>query len=183
MQIEGLRYWQGFLAPDEELELLGSFEGLLWEAVRMRGREARRQIVCFGWRYLTTSRGILPGPPVPGFLLPLRARAALRAGVDPEDLGQVILTRYPPLAGIGWHTDSAVFGDTVITISLASPATMQFRQPGRPGLARLELAPGSILVMQGEARRCWLHRIAPVKQLRFSMSLRNLDLVDGPERA
>ncbi|HUF92084.1 MAG TPA: hypothetical protein VMR23_06885 [Candidatus Limnocylindria bacterium] len=54
--------------------------------VRMRGVAARRRAVHVGWVYGYESWRIEPGPAVPDFLLPLRARAATLAGVGDDRL-------------------------------------------------------------------------------------------------
>jgi alkylated DNA repair dioxygenase AlkB len=54
------------------------------------------------------------------FLIGLRARAEAFAENPPGGFQQVLVTEYPPGAGIGWHKDRSVFGD-VVGISLRSP--------------------------------------------------------------
>ena len=46
-----------------------------------------------------------PGPPLSGFLLPVRERMASLACLEPALLEQALLIRYDPSAGIGWHGD------------------------------------------------------------------------------
>src|SRR3546814_16670611 len=54
-----------------------------------------------------------PTEPIPDWLLPLRIKAANFAGLSADDLVQVLLTRYDPGAGIGWHRDRPVFEHVV----------------------------------------------------------------------
>lgn len=108
-------------------------------------------------------------------MTPLRARAARFAGLAPDDLEQLLLIRYDPGAGIGWHRDRPAF-DHVIGISLGEPATMRFRRRTEGGFLRAyaPLRPCSIYHMSGEARHDWEHSIAPMEALRWSITFRSL---------
>ena len=106
---------------------------------------------------------------------PLRDRAAAFAGLQPDDFVHVLLARYDPGAGIGWHRDRDVF-EQVVGISLGTPATLRFRQRTAGGFRRasLEVEPRSAYLLSGEARWDWEHSIAPGEQLRFSITFRTL---------
>ena len=93
----------------------------------------------------------------------------------PDDLVHVLLARYDPGAGIGWHRDRDVF-ERVVGISLATPATLQFRRRKSGGFdrARLTVVPRSAYLLSGEARWDWEHRITPGDRLRFSITFRAL---------
>jgi alkylated DNA repair dioxygenase AlkB len=97
------------------------------------------------------------------------------AGVSAEDLAEVLVTEYPPGAGIGWHRDAPMFG-VVIGISLLGACRFRF-QRGR-GAARearvVTLEPRSAYVLNGAARRQWQHSIPPAKERRYSMTFRTL---------
>ena len=172
---EGLRYVADFVDRGEEAALLDELRAVPWSDVEMRGQVARRRVAHFGWLYGYESWRIEPGPPIPRALWPLRARAAALTNVAADDLGEALLTWYPPGAGIGWHRDAPQFG-IVVGISLAGACRMRF-QRGR-GDARetraIELAPRSAYVLDGEARRLWQHTIPPTKTTRYSITFRTL---------
>ena len=118
---------------------------------------------------------ITPGPALPGFLEPLRERAAALAGVEPASLAEALLTEYSPGAGIGWHRDAPQFG-VVVGISLLSACRMRFRRgtgPAREARAVM-LASRSAYVLTGEARQQWQHSIPPTPALRYSVTFRTL---------
>jgi len=48
----------------------------------------------------------------------LRERCAALVERDPEDLVQILLSRYPAGAGIGWHRDAPMFGSKIAGVSL-----------------------------------------------------------------
>jgi alkylated DNA repair dioxygenase AlkB len=95
--------------------------------------------------------------------------------VDPDGLAQILVTRYPPGAPIGWHRDAPMFG-LVVGVSLGSASRMRF-QRGKGEERRtweLELAPRSAYVLAGQARWTWQHSVPPVKKLRYSVTFRTL---------
>lgn len=182
---DGFEYQPDFLSIEDERGLLHVIGQLDFAAVEMRGGIARRRTVHFGWTYGYDARRSEPGVPIPAWLLPVRARAAEWAGLEPDALAEVLVTEYTEGAPIGWHRDAPMFGD-VIGISLAGRCRMKFRPyvsptdlggPGRPARRathEVHLAPRSIYVMRGVVRRDYEHSIPPVGTLRYSMTLRTL---------
>jgi alkylated DNA repair dioxygenase AlkB len=87
----------------------------------------------------------------------------------------VLITEYPPGAGIGWHRDRSVFGDT-IGISLLAPGRLRFRRRADGKWQRLSLIaePGSIYLLRGAARSAWEHSIPAVERTRYSITMRTL---------
>jgi alkylated DNA repair dioxygenase AlkB len=172
---EGFVYHDESISPSEEAALLEGLRTLAFGEVRMRGQVARRRTIHFGWTYGYESWRVEPGPPTPEFLLGLRARAAALAGVEPETLAEVLVTHYPPGAGIGWHRDAPAFG-VVIGVSLLGACRFRFQQ-GR-GAARqtraVVLAPRSAYVLDGAARWQWQHAIPPGRDERYSITFRTL---------
>ena len=171
----GFLYRADLLSEAEEADLVRYVSAFDFAAVKMRGQVARRRTVHFGWVYGYESWRIAPGPPIPHVLLPLRARAAALADVESDALAEVLVTEYPPGAGIGWHRDAPQFG-TVIGVSLLSACRMRFQRGSgtarRTGAAALE--PRSAYVLDGEARWHWQHSLSSVKALRYSLTFRTL---------
>ena len=173
--IDGLRYDPQFITPAEELALLEVIRPLDFHEMKMRGVVARRRVLHYGVNYSFETFRATPGPPIPGFLLPLREKAAGFAGVDAEALAEALITEYSPGATIGWHKDAAPF-DVVIGISLASECRFRFRR-GKVRVwetAEILMPPRSAYVLDGPARREWEHSIPAVKQLRYSVTFRTL---------
>jgi alkylated DNA repair protein (DNA oxidative demethylase) len=114
--------------------------------------------------------------------LPLRAKAARFACLQPDELVQALLIRYDPGAGIGWHRDRPVF-EHVLGISLGAPATMRFRRRKLGGFDRVAvlLAPRSIYHLTGEARHTWEHSIAAMEVARWSITFRTLSQKGGAQ--
>jgi alkylated DNA repair dioxygenase AlkB len=178
----GFRYVPDLLAPEEERDLLAALAPLPFHEVRLHGVAARRTVGHYGWEYAYESRQVAPGPALPPFLEPVRARAAAVAGLEAAALEQVLVARYPAGAGIGWHRDAPMFGPVVVAVSLGAPATLRFRR--RPGTPILEvpIAPRSAYVLAGAARAAWQHSVPPVGALRYSVSFRTLRNAPAPRR-
>jgi alkylated DNA repair protein (DNA oxidative demethylase) len=172
---EGLVYRPELLSVDEEAELLAVLADLRFDPIVLHGQAARRTARHYGLDYDYEARTPQPGEPVPDWLLPPRARAAELAGVDPEELVEILVQRYPAGATIGWHRDAPAFG-TVVGLSLGAPSRLRF-QRGKGEDRRvweLLLEPRSGYVLAGKARTCWQHSIPPTKELRYSITFRTL---------
>ena len=173
--VSGLRYAEEVISAAEERNLLDRLIPLNLAPFRFHGWLGNRRTQSFGWRYDFDDASFTPAEPIPGWLEPLRSRAASFAGLQPNDFVHVLIARYDPGAGIGWHRDRDVF-DKVVGISLNTPATLRFRQRTPDGFrrAKLEVAPRSAYLLSGEVRHDWEHSIAPGEQLRFSITFRTL---------
>jgi alkylated DNA repair dioxygenase AlkB len=112
--------------------------------------------------------------PMPGWLLPVRDRAAAWAELPPERLAEALVQRYPPGATIGWHRDAPAFGE-VVGISLLASSRLRFR-PGASGRTtfEVELPPRSAYLLSGAARWKLQHAIPAVPELRYSITFRTL---------
>jgi alkylated DNA repair dioxygenase AlkB len=173
--IAGLRYEEGLIDEAEEGALTDRLSTLQLAPFRFHGWLGNRKTQSFGWRYDFDDSSFTPGEPIPDWLQPLRGKAASFARLDPADFVHVLVARYDPGAGIGWHRDRDVF-DQVVGISLGTPAVLRFRRRIGDGFNRasVEVEPRSAYLLSGEARWDWEHRITPGDQLRFSVTFRTL---------
>jgi DNA oxidative demethylase len=173
---EGLEYRDGFIDADEERRLLGAIEAFEFRAVQMRGQTARRTVRHFGLDYEYESGELVPADPLPDALAWLRDRCAALMQRDPQDLVQILVSRYPPGAGIGWHRDAPMFGTRIAGVSLLSPCRMRFQRTvgGQRSTAAIELAPRSAYLLSGKARWSWQHSIPATDALRYSITFRTL---------
>jgi alkylated DNA repair dioxygenase AlkB len=176
MEPHGLVYRAQLVSRDEERALLDVIESLDFEEIRMHGVVARRTAKHYGVDYDYASRSpVETAEPIPDWLRPTRAKAAALAGVQPQELVEALVQRYPEGAPIGWHRDAPAF-ELVAGISLLSAARMRFRR-GRTGEREtweLALAPRSGYVLAGESRWQWEHHVPPTKALRYSITFRTL---------
>ena len=172
---EGFVHREEFVSRGEEASLLEVIRGLDFHDMKMRGVTAKRRIVDYGVKYSFETFKATPGPPMPGYLLPLRERAAQLAGVDGDALAEALVTEYAAGAAIGWHRDAHPF-DVVIGISLLSACRFRFRRGKVRAWETMEipLQPRSAYVLTGPARTQWEHSIPAVKALRYSITFRTL---------
>ena len=171
----GLIYQPRLIHPEEEQALVARIATLEFAPFQFHQWQGKRRVTWFGWRYDYGDAGLARAAPIPGFLLPLRERAAAFAGLVPAQLQQALVTEYQAGAGIGWHRDRPVF-DRVVGISLLTPCTLRLRRRREDGFERaaLLLEPGSAYAFEGPARHEWEHSIAPLETLRYSVTFRSL---------
>jgi DNA oxidative demethylase len=173
---EGLTYVADFITPDEERQLIDEFEAIEFRAVVMRGQTARRTVRMFGLDYDYAGGELMPTDPLPGEIEWLRDRCAHLIDRPSDDLVQILISRYPEGAGIGWHRDAPMFGSRIAGVSLLGASRMRFQRTikGERETAAIELAPRSAYVLSGKARWSWQHSIPATKELRYSVTFRTL---------
>jgi alkylated DNA repair dioxygenase AlkB len=176
-------YQREFIGRDEETALLDAIGQIAFDDFEMHGVIARRRVAFFGGRY--DEAGEASAAPIPPFLLPLRTRVAVWAGVEPEAFRMALINEYPPGAPIGWHRDAPQY-ELIAGVSLLSACTMKLRPYARPGTRdqasgprrrathAITLEPRSIYVIAGEARSAYEHHIPPVATRRYSITFRTL---------
>ena len=173
--IAGLAYREAVISAADEGALVEHLVAADLSPFRFHGWLGNRKTQSFGWRYDFEDASFSPTEPIPDWLTPLRETAAAIADVEPDDFVHVLLARYDPGAGIGWHRDRDVF-ERVVGFSLLTPATLRFRRrrPGGFDRAKIEVAPRSAYLLAGEVRWDWEHSIAAGDELRFSITFRTL---------
>jgi alkylated DNA repair dioxygenase AlkB len=185
---EGFHYRAEFITPEEERRLVHDIERLPFRSIELRGQVARRRTAHYGVTYAYGERRLEPGPPLPQFLLEVRARAAEWARIEPDAFAEALVTEYSPGAPIGWHRDAPQFGDIIAGISLLAACRMKFRPyvsprqwaarpanaPRRTTTHDVELAARSAYLITGVARRSLEHSIPPVESLRYSVTFRTM---------
>jgi len=172
---EGLIYVPGFLSGAEERDVLAVAATFELHPYVLHDTPSRRLVRSFGLALVTGGYDAGPAVPIPAGLDWLRERCAGLMGREPGELADLLVTRYPPGAGIGWHRDAPQFGE-VSGISLGAACRMRFRR-GRPRewqTAELTLEPRSAYVLSGPARAQWQHQIPAVREERWSMTFRTL---------
>jgi alkylated DNA repair protein (DNA oxidative demethylase) len=172
---EGLVYAPAFLGAEEERALAGRIARLALKPFEFHGFTGNRRTVSFGLHYAFDGSGLKDAEPIPGWLQPLRERAAALAGREAVDFVHMLVIEYAPGAGIGWHRDRPVFGD-VVGVSLLAPAPLRFRRRAGSKWERFTLTaePRSAYLLRGDARHEWEHSIPQLDTLRYSVTLRTL---------
>jgi len=173
--LPGLSSRDDLVTRAEEQALIERIDGTSLSPFRFQGWTGKRLTSSYGWSYDFDAGRLQRGDPMPDWLLPIRDRAAVFAGLRADDLVHALLIRYDPGAGIGWHKDRPAF-EHVVGISLGAPSTMRFRR--RVGVrferASAALPPRGAYYMIGEARDGWKHSITEMEQVRWSVTFRSL---------
>ncbi len=181
---EGFHYWPHLISEEEEAALLEAVSALEFKPFEFRGFLGNRRVIAFGWRYDFNDSSLKRAAGIPGYLLPLRKRAAEAAGISPAAIEHAMVTEYSPGSAIGWHKDRSIFGE-IIGVSLASRCTFRFRRKTgqKWDRASIILDPRSAYLLRGQARTGWEHSIPAVGEMRYSITFRTMNTRPAPALA
>jgi alkylated DNA repair dioxygenase AlkB len=173
--IPGLTLVEEAVSAAEETELAAQIDAAPLAPFQFGQWEGKRLTVHYGSAYDFARHRLDEAPPLPGWLVELRARLAPQVGLDPAALQAALLIRYDPGAGIGWHRDRPHYGE-VVGLSLGAPCIMRLRRRTETGFERknVPLPPRSLYRLSGEVRWDWEHSIVPLAVTRWSVTLRTL---------
>ncbi|KAF8015090.1 hypothetical protein BT93_H0783 [Corymbia citriodora subsp. variegata] len=182
-EIDGLWLCGDFLSPEQQRSLLSAVEEEGW-FIEASHNQAMRFGSLPGWAIeLSNSirEAVLLGDFVPDFELSsadVHEDSTLFPILPLELLGreplfdQLIVNLYQPGEGICAHVDLMRFGDGIAVVSLESPCIMHFTRvrdtcdtssegENEQPMSKVPvyLAPGSLVLMSGEARYLWKHEI------------------------
>jgi alkylated DNA repair dioxygenase AlkB len=163
--VPGLHYLPDYLSGEEQERLLAVIDQHPWLA------DLKRRVQHYGYRYdykrRTVDRSMFLGP-LPQWAVTLAGRF-MDEGWTPGLPDQLFVNEYLPGRGIASHIDCVpCFGDPVLAISLGSPCVMLFGHPHTGVQVPVLIEPGSLYVMQGEARYQWKHGIMARKSDGYS---------------
>jgi alkylated DNA repair dioxygenase AlkB len=175
---EGFQYYPEFLSDQEEQYLIEEIRKIELHTFIFQGYEAKRKVASFGYDYSFDKRSFSKGNPIPVQLNSFIAKVAQKLSLNLNDFAELLITEYPVGSVINWHRDAPPF-DLIAGISLLSPCKFKLRpnektKQTRTSIISIPVLPRSLYVMQGPARSEWQHSIAPVKEKRYSITLRTL---------
>jgi alkylated DNA repair dioxygenase AlkB len=176
---QGLLYAPDFLTREEETRLLAHIAPLDLREAAFREYFARRRVAHFhdeadAPRYDDGDADSFSSGPLPRFLAALREKIAQRLGMAPSSFIHALVSEYRPGTPIGWHRDKPAYG-IVVGVSLAGTGRMRWRPYAHQDAEHtfaLDLAPRSMYVMRGAIRWQWQHSMPPMKELRYSITMR-----------
>jgi alkylated DNA repair dioxygenase AlkB len=174
----GFSYEEAFLTKEEEEAIVNSIGALELQQFIFQGYEAKRKVSSFGWDWDFETRTLKRGKAIPDSFAPLLEKVSKHLGIGIDKIAELLVTEYEEGTVINWHRDAPPF-DTIIGVSLLSDCTFRLRphqkeQQTRGAIRSFPVRRRSLYVMGGEARSEWQHSIAPVKSLRYSVTLRTL---------
>jgi alkylated DNA repair dioxygenase AlkB len=175
---EGFQYVEGFLTEKDEQELCSVISHITLHSFIFQGFEAKRKVASFGYDYSFDKRSLSKGQDIPDVFRPLMAKVASRLALSPDVFAELLVTKYPVGSVINWHRDAPPF-DIIAGLSLQSDCIFRLRpqdkaRQGRGSVISFPVRRRSLYIIQGPARTDWQHSIAPVKETRYSITLRTL---------
>lgn len=165
----GFSYQSEFISIEEERALLKELERVPLHKFQWDGYDSKRRVKGY------TQESGMPAP-----LRVILERVSKFAKVKLEKIDHLLISEYIPGTGIGWHRDKGPY-DKIIGISLGSSAQFRLRKVGPEKNKRkwerfsLLAEPRSLYIMSDESRTRWQHSVAPVKELRYSITMRTID--------
>lgn len=178
--IPGLKYIPDYVTQKQHDALLEHVDMSVWS------NELKRRVQHYGYKYDYKLRSINESMKV-GDLPPWATEVTEKLVADKlvsEKPDQLIVNEYVPGQGISYHVDCVpCFKDTIISLSLGSAAVMEFMNLSTKQVLSLILEPRGLLVLEGEARYGWMHRIPARREddgiwrdRRVSLTFRNVIL-------
>jgi alkylated DNA repair dioxygenase AlkB len=174
----GFVYVPDFLSLEEEQRLLETVYTIDLKAFNFHGYEAKRAVASFGAGWSFAQQALVKGPDIPTEFNELVQKVADKAHLMKTDFAQLLVTEYPVGSVINWHRDAPPYG-IIAGVSLLADCTFRLRphrkeEQGRKSLLSFTVARRSLYVMQGASRTGWEHSTLPVREKRYSVTLRTL---------
>ena len=173
---EGFNYYTGFLSADEETELYEAISTIELHHLNYHGYKANRKTASFGYDYNFENNKLNKGKNIPASFNWLIEKTARYISVERNRFAEMLITEYPPGTVINWHRDVPQF-DLIAGISLLADCTFRLRpydktKQTRSSVISFRVQRRSLYTIHGNARWNWQHSIMPVKQTRYSITLR-----------
>lgn len=175
---EGFFYQEEFITKTEEQELLQQILQIDLQHMEYHGFKANRKTASFGYDYSFDNNDISKGKSIPEAFKPLINKVSSFLSLSPDAFAEVLLTEYPPQSVINWHRDAPPF-DVIAGISLIGDCIFKLRpyeklKQTRSAVISFPVQRRSLYIIKDEARSEWQHSTAPVKETRYSITLRTL---------
>jgi alkylated DNA repair dioxygenase AlkB len=167
LKIPGLKYIPRYISVDQQNQLIDVIDQQVWA---IESIESKRRLQQHGYRY-DYKNGFLAASTYIGDLPDWASRLASRLlddGLTAAVPDQATVNEYYPGQGLTSHVDCvSCFGDTIITLSLGGSCVMEFTHSQTQEKREILLLPGSLLVLQREARYLWQHSVAALNRDKY----------------
>lgn len=175
---EGFSYYANFIKWEEEVRLLEEISKIELHNFSFQGYTANRKVESFGYDYSFDNGKLTKGKEIPTEFYFLVEKVSVFLNVNATDFAELLVTEYPPGAVINWHRDAPPF-DIIAGISLGADCIFKLRphdkaKQTRSSIISIPVNRRSLYIIKDAARTDWQHSIAPVKQTRYSITLRTL---------
>ena len=145
---------------------------------KFQGFEAKRKVASFGYDYSFEKASLSKGKDIPPAFGALIEKVSAHILILADQFAELLVTEYPVGSVINWHRDAPPF-DVIAGISLLSDCIFRLRphdksKQGRSAIISFPVKRRSLYIIKDAARTDWQHSISPVKQTRYSITLRTL---------
>lgn len=172
--VQGLILLRNLINIDEQRNLLNAIDKIPWSNALSRRTQHYGGRYDYKTRRVENNGGVISMKFCPFPIDESVKEQFQKVGLSKPD--QCIVNEYLSGQCISAHIDSSVFGLVIGTISLGDFTMMIFRRDGH--LSRhIELQPGDVLFLTGDARDKWTHETVPVRKSgyrRVSITYRTL---------
>jgi alkylated DNA repair dioxygenase AlkB len=174
----GFSYKENFLSAEEEENLLRQISTIDLHVFNFQGFEAKRKVASFGYDWRFEKRVLSKGQDIPQVFDSLLTKVSNYLETPGISFAELLVTEYPVGSVINWHRDAPPF-DIIAGISLNADCIFRLRphdknKQGRGAIISFPVRRRSLYIISGEARTEWQHSIAPVKEVRYSVTLRTV---------
>jgi alkylated DNA repair dioxygenase AlkB len=163
--IEGLQYVPDYLTSEAEDGLMRAADAHEWQMT------VDHPFQVYGYHYNHKRIEAYRIGELPIWARELATRLR-NDGLIPDVPNQMVVNDYPAGSGFFAHVDQAVFGDTIVSVSLGSACVMRFSHSNSGQIEECLLEPRSALALSGDVRWNWKHEIPA----------RKVDIFGGYER-
>jgi alkylated DNA repair dioxygenase AlkB len=175
---EGFSYAPDFLTEGEEADLFDLVKNIDLHNFSFQGFKANRKVASFGYDYSFDNGKLTKGKEIPNAFDFIVEKVSKHVSVPPYEFAELLVTEYAPGTVINWHRDAPPF-DLIAGISIMGDCTFRLRphdkaKQTRSSIISFPVNRRSLYIIQGPARSEWQHSITPVKQTRYSITLRTL---------
>ncbi|WP_018612432.1 alpha-ketoglutarate-dependent dioxygenase AlkB [Segetibacter koreensis] len=175
---DGFVYTANFLTEDEEARLYREILKIELNNFNFQGFKANRKVASFGYDYSFENGSLTKGNEIPEEFHFLTEKVSKHLFIKPDEFGELLVTEYPAGTVINWHRDAPPFG-VIAGVSLMGECIFRLRpydkaKQSRASVISLPVQRRSLYVIMGSARNEWQHSITPVKETRYSITLRTL---------
>jgi alkylated DNA repair dioxygenase AlkB len=174
----GFSYKDNFITPQEEQLLLDEILRTELHEFVFRGFTANRKVASFGYDYSFESGSLIKGKEIPAGFNFLVDKVSKHINISSPEIAELLVIEYPENCVMNWHRDAPPFG-LIAGISLLSDCNFRLRpqekaKQTRSAIIQVPVKKRSLYIMDGESRSDWQHSVSPVKQKRYSITLRTL---------
>jgi len=174
--VPGLIYIPDFMDDSELRQIQEYITGINFEQIT--NSQNSRRVAQYGYTYSYDRSGIKAAEPIPLILGNLvsssKINDTVKSNILSYEFDQLIINEYTPGQQIAYHTDHiSQFDDIIACITIGQTVPIMFKNNEQT--KKLNVTPGSLYIMTGDARYKWKHHLRNNgKTNRYSLTFRKV---------